>query len=248
MFPIRDSIPTRNFPVVNTVLIVLNILIFIFVQPTGGTYEEATFFTNWGLVPHQYQEVPLTGWAYLPFLTNMFLHGNWLHLISNVWTLYIFGDNVEDRLGKGRYIIFYLLCGLAGSAAHFFTNLGSDVPAIGASGAISGVMGAYLLLCPKSRISMLIPIFYIPFFFKIPAWVYLAYWFLIQLASGTSALFEQPSGGGVAFWAHIGGFIAGIVFHKLFTRSDYQPPDQFQTYKKDPRTVYIQDRKMRWGD
>ncbi len=246
MFPIRDSIPTRDFPVVNTFLIILNIVIFVFLQPVGGSPEEAVFFQQWGLVPARFDGVPLNGWAYFPFFSNMFLHGGWFHLIGNVWTLYIFGDNVEDRLGKGRYLIFYLLCGLAGSGAHFFFNLGSPIPAVGASGAIAGVMGAYLLLCPHSKITMLIPIFYIPFFFKISAWLYLAYWFLLQLFSGTSVLFSQTNEAGVAFWAHIGGFLAGIVLHKLFTRSDYQPPEQFQSYKRDPRTVYFEDRHMRW--
>lgn len=249
MFPIRDSIPTREFPIVNTVLIAVNILIFIFLQPSGGTPEEAVFFQAFGLVPENYTDWPAFGLIYFPFVSNMFLHGNWLHLIGNVWTLYIFGDNVEDRLGKVRYLFFYLLCGLAGSFAHFFSDMGSPIPAIGASGAISGVMGAYLLLCPRSKITMLIPIFYIPFFFKIPAWVYLAYWFILQLFSGTTELFSQGEAeGGVAFWAHIGGFVAGVVLHKLFARSDYHPPDQYQSYKRDPRTVYIRDRQMYWDD
>ncbi|MEM6347177.1 MAG: rhomboid family intramembrane serine protease [Bacteroidota bacterium] len=250
MFPIRDSIPTRQFPIVNTVLIVLNILIFVLIQPAGGTEQEAIFFHVFGLVPERYLESGGGLLYYLPFLSNMFLHGGWLHLIGNVWTLYIFGDNVEDRMGRGRYLVFYLLCGLLGSLAHMATNWGSPIPAIGASGAISGVMGAYLLLCPKSRISMLIPIFYIPFFFKIPAWAYLIYWFILQFLSGTQELFSaEDTGAGVAFWAHIGGFVAGLGLKFLFEKRNYEAPEQFRSYKQDPKYLkYRRSQGMYWDD
>ncbi|MEO0471266.1 MAG: rhomboid family intramembrane serine protease, partial [Bacteroidota bacterium] len=183
---------------------------------------------------------------YLPFLTNMFLHGGWLHLIGNIWTLYIFGDNVEDRMGRFAYLAFYLICGLAASWTHIYFNWGADIPAIGASGAISGVMGAYLFLCPKSRIQMLLPIFYIPFFFKIPAWVYLGYWFLLQLFNGTAELSSTEATGGVAFWAHIGGFVAGLALFFFFRRKKYEPPTNFQTYKQAPGEVFYQNRNVHW--
>jgi hypothetical protein len=143
----------------------------------------------------------------------MFLHGGFLHIIMNMWFLYIFGDNIEDRLGHFRYVIFYLFCGVAAGLVHLFTNWSSNIPTIGASGAISGVMGAYLLLYPRSKIMTLIPIFLFFQFIEIPAFVFLGYWILIQLFS---ASLTPRNVGGVAFWAHIGGFVAGLVFIKIF--------------------------------
>jgi hypothetical protein len=143
----------------------------------------------------------------------MFLHGGFLHIIMNMWFLYIFGDNIEDRLGHIRYVIFYLFCGVAAGLVHLFTNWSSNIPTIGASGAISGVMGAYLLLYPRSRILTLIPIFFFFQFVEIPAFIFLGYWLLIQLFSASLA---PKNVGGVAFWAHIGGFVAGLFFIKIF--------------------------------
>jgi membrane associated rhomboid family serine protease len=145
----------------------------------------------------------------------MFLHGGFLHILGNMWSLYIFGDNVEDRLGSLRYLFFYLLCGLASGLSHLFINWQSQVPTIGASGAIAGVMGAYLILYPKSRILTLIPIFFIPYFIEVPAFFFLGLWFVIQFVSATGS---QGQMGGIAWWAHIGGFVFGIIFLKLFIK------------------------------
>jgi hypothetical protein len=155
------------------------------------------------------------GQQLLSLFTFMFLHGGFMHLIGNMWSLYIFGDNVEDRLGSARYIVFYLLCGLASGMTHLLFNLHSNIPTIGASGAIAGVMGAYFILYPGSRILTLIPIIIIPWFVEIPAFFFLGIWFLLQFlnAAGSSG-----QAGGIAWWAHIGGFIFGIVFLKLLDR------------------------------
>jgi membrane associated rhomboid family serine protease len=150
------------------------------------------------------------------------LHGGWLHLIGNMWVLYLFGDNVEDRMGPARYLAFYLLCGLAASLTHYAINPGSTVPTIGASGAISGVLGAYLLLFPTARVITLVPVFIIPFFFEIPAVVYLGFWFVMQLFSGTLSLAGTESSEGVAWWAHVGGFVTGMALLPVFKKSRKQ--------------------------
>jgi membrane associated rhomboid family serine protease len=149
----------------------------------------------------------------------MFLHGGWMHILGNMWTLWIFGDNVEDRMGPVRFVVFYLLCGLAAGIVHTLTNPNSTLPTVGASGAIAGVMGAYLFLFPKSRIIVLIPIFFFPFFFELPAVTYLGFWALSQVFSGTLALGDARDVGGVAWWAHVGGFITGIALQFFFVRS-----------------------------
>jgi membrane associated rhomboid family serine protease len=146
--------------------------------------------------------------------TSMFLHGSWLHLIGNMWFLWIFGDNIEDYLGHFSYIVFYLTCGLAAGAMHVFFNLGSQVPTVGASGAIAGVMGAYFILYPRSSVLTWFPPI---FFFHLPAWVILGYWFVVQFMTGTvSSIADPRQVGGVAFWAHVGGFLAGIALIKVF--------------------------------
>jgi hypothetical protein len=146
-------------------------------------------------------------------MTSMFLHGGFLHILGNMWFLYIFGDNIEDRLGHIRYLIFYIFCGLAAGLIHLLTNWDSQIPTIGASGAISGVMGAYLLLYPRARILTLIPIFFFFQFLEIPAFIFLGYWLFLQLFS---ASLTPSNVGGIAFWAHIGGFLAGLIFLKIF--------------------------------
>ncbi|GAB4423224.1 MAG: rhomboid family intramembrane serine protease [Bacteroidia bacterium] len=246
MFPIRDSIPTRRFPLINSILIGVNVLVFLFQVSLDGAALEG-LIRSFALVPADYLPQARAGQGllyYYPLLTNMFLHGGWLHLIGNVWTLYIFGDNVEDRMGRGRYLLFYLLAGVLAAATHLAFNWGSPVPALGASGAIAGVMGAYLFLCPRSRVLMLIPIFYIPFFFRIPAFVYLIYWFVLQVLSGAAELFAPEATGGIAFWAHIGGFVAGVLLHLVMQDRTYVAPDTYQSYKQDPRVF----RQGRWED
>jgi len=216
MIPIRDAIRSRTFPVVNVVIIVLNVLAFLWQLAQGTDLKDALYL--YGVVPLRYSDPGLSAHftrfqQYLPFLTSMFLHGGFLHIIMNMWFLYIFGDNIEDRLGHIRYLVFYLFCGAAAGLIHLFTNWSSNIPTIGASGAISGVMGAYLLLHPRSKILTLIPIFFFFQFIEIPAFIFLGYWLLIQLFS---ASLTPKNVGGIAFWAHIGGFVAGLFFIKIF--------------------------------
>jgi membrane associated rhomboid family serine protease len=216
MIPIRDAVRSKNFPAVNVILIGLNIAAFLWELTQGPQLKDA--FYLFGIVPLRYSNPEIsahfTGFEqYLPFLTSMFLHGGFLHIIMNMWFLYIFGDNIEDRLGHIRYLIFYLFCGMAAGVIHLFTNWNSNIPTIGASGAISGVMGAYLLLYPRSKILTLIFIFIFIQFVEIPAFIFLGIWFLLQLLS---AGFTPSNVGGVAFWAHIGGFVSGLVFIKIF--------------------------------
>jgi membrane associated rhomboid family serine protease len=218
MIPLRDTIQSRNYPIVNTVIICLNVL-FFFLTPARGP-ELSQFLATYGLVPARYSEPEIAlyfslGQQAFAFLSFMFLHGGFWHLLGNMWSLYIFGDNVEDRLGSLRYLIFYLLCGWASGLAHLFMNWHSQVPTIGASGAIAGVMGAYLLLYPRSRILTLIPIFFIPYFLEIPAFFFLGFWFLLQFLSAAGT---QAQTSGIAWWAHIGGFLCGMVFLKLLLK------------------------------
>jgi membrane associated rhomboid family serine protease len=216
MIPIRDAIRSKTFPVVNLLIIVLNVLAFLWQFSLGPQLKEA--FLLYGIVPIRYSDPGLSAQfttfeQVFPFIASMFLHGGLFHILGNMWFLYIFGDNIEDRLGHIRYLIFYLLCGIAAGVIHLYTNWDSKIPTIGASGAISGIMGAYLILYPRSRILTLIPIFFFIQFVEIPAFIFLGYWLLVQLFS---ASLTPQNVGGIAFWAHIGGFIAGLVFIKIF--------------------------------
>jgi len=216
MIPLRDAIRSKTFPIVNLLIIVLNAFAFLWQLSLGPQLKEA--FLLYGIVPIRYSDPGLSAQfttfeQVLPFITSMFLHGGFLHILGNMWFLYIFGDNIEDRLGHSRYLIFYLLCGIAAGVIHLYTNWDSKIPTIGASGAISGVMGAYLLLYPRAKILTLIPIFFFFQFVEIPAFIFLGYWLLIQLFS---AGLTPRNVGGIAFWAHIGGFIAGLIFVKIF--------------------------------
>jgi membrane associated rhomboid family serine protease len=147
----------------------------------------------------------------LPFITNTFMHGGYLHLIVNMWTLWLFGLPVEDRLGPWRFLLFYLVCGTAGSVTHLVFNLTSAVPALGASGAIAGVLGGFAWLCPRAMVAVVVPIFFFPLFFRLPALVFTAIWFLFQLVPGVAVLSATATGGGIAWWAHVGGFVAGLL-------------------------------------
>lgn len=227
MFPLKDSIPHRTTPFVNYLLIIINIFIFFYELSLPKGLLEQLFF-EYGLVPARYSYpfwalyTGLSSNNYLPFLTNMFLHGGWLHLISNMWALYIFGDNVEDRMGHLKYLIFYLLCGLGANLCHFYLNYNSTLPTVGASGAIAGVMGAYLILFPHSRIITFFPLFFIPYFFEIPAFFYLTAWFLYQLFSGIFSLSSTHFTSNIAFFAHIGGFVVGIILLPIFKNKNYR--------------------------
>lgn len=215
MIPIRDTIPSRNYPIVNNAIIFINIVVFLieimFIQ------DMDRFIYIYGLVPARYTipsiAVHFTFFDQLfSFLSFMFLHGGFWHLLGNMWFLYIFGDNVEDSLGHVKYVVFYLLCGLLSGLTHFIVNWNSPIPTIGASGAVAGVMGAYLILYPRSRVLTLIPIFIIPYFIEIPAAFFLAVWFLFQFLS---AMLSDAHAAGIAWWAHIGGFIFGIILLKF---------------------------------
>lgn len=216
MIPLRTNIQSRNYPVVNTALIVLNVLVYL-LQSTMGPRELSSFFLVYGLVPIRYTVPEVWGYFTLwqqafSFVSFMFLHGGFWHLLGNMWSLYIFGDNVEDRLGPIRYLAFYLLCGMTSGLAHLVINHHSQLPTIGASGAIAGVMGGYFILYGKSRILTLIPIFFVPYIIEIPAFFFLGIWFVLQFMSG---LGSHAQSSGVAWWAHIGGFLFGILFLKL---------------------------------
>jgi membrane associated rhomboid family serine protease len=218
MIPLRDTIRSRNYPVINTLLISTNALVFL-IQLSQGP-QEARFIYTYGLVPARYSvpEVAAHFTSFqqvFAFLSFMFLHGGFWHILGNMWFLYIFGDNVEDRLGPFRYLLFYLFCGWASGLFHLLLNWQSPVPTIGASGAIAGVMGAYLILFPRSKILTLIPILFIPYFVEISAFFFLGIWFFLQFlgAAGSGA-----QGGGIAWWAHVGGFAAGIILLKVSQR------------------------------
>ncbi|MBN1901782.1 rhomboid family intramembrane serine protease [Candidatus Sumerlaeota bacterium] len=217
MIPIRDTIKARRTPVITFALIIANIVAFIYELRMSPVALEQTFHV-WGVVPARYfhpQWAAGVGYpkmSFYPFFTSMFLHGGWFHLISNMWALWLFGDNVEDRMGHIRFLIFYILCGILAGVLHIVIHPGMKVPTIGASGAIAGVMGAYFLLFPFSRILVLMPVFFYPLFFEIPAVFYLFFWFLTQFWSGTLSLGTRTSDvGGIAFWAHVGGFVAGLI-------------------------------------
>jgi len=212
MIPIRDTAQSKNYPIVNTAIIGLNVLIYFFQLSQGPGLDK--FVYTYGLVPARYT-IPEVS-AYFTFgqqlvapMSFMFLHGGFLHLLGNMWSLYIFGDNVEDRLGPFRYLIFYLLAGIASGMFHFLSNTQSMVPTIGASGAVAGVMGAYFIIHPNSKILTLIPIIFIPWFVEIPAFIFIGIWFAMQLLNAAGG------GGGIAWWAHIGGFTFGILFLKI---------------------------------
>jgi len=221
MFPLRDTIPSRRPPVMMWAIILANCFVFVVELGLPPPARERLFYW-FGVVPARYLEASgqvcgdASALCLWPLLTHMFLHAGWLHIIGNMWTLWIFGDNVEDRLGSGRFLVFYLLCGLGAALVHMLTNAGSTVPTVGASGAISGVLAAYLLLYPFARVIVLVPVLFWPFFFELPALVYMGLWFWLQFFSGTLALVAPQSGGGVAWWAHIGGFGAGLVLCPLF--------------------------------
>ncbi len=221
MIPIQDIVPRRTFPIVTVGLILLNTAIFLFELSLPEETLERLIF-HLGVVPARYTdpywgaEHSLPFLPYLAFFTSMFLHGGWIHLLGNMWTLWIFGDNVEDRMGHGRFLIFYLLCGLVAALVHVYVHPHSKVPVIGASGAISGVLGAYYGLFPLARVIVLVPIFFFPFFFEVPAILYIGFWYLMQLFSGALSIVHGQVIGGVAWWAHIGGFLFGLLTHRLF--------------------------------
>jgi membrane associated rhomboid family serine protease len=215
VIPLKDMTPRRSVPVVTLLLIAANIIVFVYqlsVGPTGGELLVRTY----GLVPSKIG-LALSGRHYtleqalLPFFTCMFLHGGFLHIIGNMLFLWVFGGNVEDRLGHAPYLVFYIVCGIASGISEVAFSWGSHVPSIGASGAISGVLGAYMVFFPRSRILTLIPLFIIWFTVRIPALIFIGLWFLAQFLSGVGSLGAVNSGG-IAWWAHVGGFLVGLLW------------------------------------
>ena len=211
MIPIRDQIPTRSVPFVNYLLIAANILVFIF-QWLAGSQQEALVW-QFALIPSQVTAGLDLG-DISDIFTSMFMHGGLAHIAGNMLYLWIFGDNVEDAMGHGKYLLFYLTGGVVASLAHILTNPASQIPTVGASGAIAAVLGAYLILYPQSRVQTIIPLGYFMRLTLLPASIVLGMWFILQLFSGFLSL-GGPDVGGVAFWAHIGGFVAGVVLAKL---------------------------------
>ncbi len=215
-------------PIVTYTIIAANVAVYIYEVSMGASLER--FIRDVAVVPAEYMafvsgyKVPLQKLLTAPF-ASMFLHGGFLHLLGNMWFLYIFGDNVEDRMGHFRYFIFYLLCGLAATVMHILTSPSSRVPTIGASGAISGVLGAYFVLFPRASVLTLVLFFYFLEVVEIPAVVYLGLWFIMQLNSGILQTMLRPSEvqGGVAWWAHVGGFVAGIVLQRFFREEARAP-------------------------
>jgi membrane associated rhomboid family serine protease len=235
MFPYRDENETQRPAIVTGTIIGLNLLTWIAVQGAGSEIPLARSVCNLGLIPGELTATLPPGTRFpigdglvcvtdpgrqvWNLFTSMFLHGSWMHVLGNMWFLWIFGNNVEDSMGRIRFIVFYLLCGLAAALGQIITNPASVIPMVGASGAISGVMGAYLILYPKVRVFALVPLGFFLTSVALPAWVMLGYWFLIQFVGGLAAFGSEV--GGVAFWAHVGGFVAGVALVKLFARPDY---------------------------
>ena len=214
MIPLRDVIPSRTTPYVTIGIIAVNALAFWFELSLSGPSRQA-FLREFGIVP--------AAFAGPTVLSSMFLHGGWLHVIGNMWYLWIFGDNVEDRLGHGRYLVFYLLCGGLAGLAQIAMDPKSTVPMIGASGAIAGVMGAYFVLYPHSRVLTLIPLFIFIEIVEIPAIFFLGFWFLMQLFSGVGSIAQTTGAqGGIAFWAHVAGFVVGLAGVFVFRRPERQ--------------------------
>jgi membrane associated rhomboid family serine protease len=224
MIPFRDNIPSRTFPLINISIVIANVLVFFYELSLGARGLDR-FITHYGVVPAAVLAWPQSDLSFttvaLPFFTSMFLHGGWLHLIGNMWYLWIFGDNVEDRLGHSAYLIFYLLCGIGAGIVHTILNAQTTIPSVGASGAIAGVLGAYVVSYPFARVLTLVPIFVFLQVIEIPALLVLGFWFVMQFLYGTASLAAAgPNAGGVAWWAHVGGFIIGIILVGLFPRKD----------------------------
>lgn len=217
MIPLKDTIRSRHFPLMNWLLLGLNAFVFI-LQLNLGPRILDQFVDTFALIPTRLYEAPI--WFGITLFTSMFMHAGWFHFLSNMWILFIFGDNVEDRMGPLGYLGFYLFSGAIAGILQTFVTSGSLVPVLGASGAIAGVLGAYLLLYPTARVVTLIPIFIFPWLVRIPAVFYLGFWFFVQLSAGVTSLGSGVVGG-VAWWAHIGGFLFGLVMAPFFMWRHY---------------------------
>jgi membrane associated rhomboid family serine protease len=222
MIPLKDRNPSYSIPYVNYLIIGMNVVVFFYELSLGPQLDR--FFMTYGLIPDRFfylsHHHELLLGRFIPFFTSMFIHGGWLHIIGNMWFLFIFGDNVEDKLGHSKYLIFYILSGLAAATLQVYIDPGSSVPTIGASGAISGVLGSYIILFPRAKILTLIPIFFFFDIIELPAFLFIGIWFLMQFFSGIEALGIDTTGG-VAWWAHVGGFIFGLFITPLLKMRSY---------------------------
>lgn len=236
MFPYHDENETQRTPYVTFALIGLCVVTWLLYQGGGSALALAASVCNSGLIPGELTLSVRPGSGFpmgegifceidpgrqtVHVLTSMFLHGSWMHLLGNMWFLWLFGNNIEDSMTRPRYVAFYLLSGIGAALAQVLANPASEIPMVGASGAISGVMGAYLVLFPRVRVYTVIPLGFFIQTFPLPAWVMLIYWMVLQIFGGLSSVVSDEGGGGVAFWAHAGGFIAGAALIKLFERRD----------------------------
>ncbi|MCB9598170.1 MAG: rhomboid family intramembrane serine protease [Sandaracinaceae bacterium] len=229
MIPLRDINPTRRRPLVTWALMAILTAVWAYQALSGEDLIGA-----WGMIPAELTEVGGAA-AYLRIVTSMFIHAGWWHLLGNVWFLHVFGDNVEDELGRGPFLAFYLASGLAAAATHVAIAPEAPLPLVGASGAIAGVLGAYLVLHPRARVVALV----IVFFAELPAWIFLFVWFGLQLAFAFSSLGTESTGGGVAFFAHVGGFVTGVLMMLALRRSkaedERQPDDRIEPLGPAPR-------------
>ena len=235
MIPYHDENETQRLAYVTIGIIALCVLTWLLVQGAGAAMPLAASVCNFGLIPGELTQALPPGASFsmgdglvcvadpgpqvTHVVTSMFLHGSWMHLLGNMWFLWLFGNNVEDSMTRPRFAVFYLICGLAAALLQVFVEPGSAIPMVGASGAISGVMGAYLVLYPRVRVFTMVPLGFFLTSIALPAWAMLIYWILLQVLGGFSRIGGE--GGGVAFWAHVGGFLAGVLLVKLFARSDY---------------------------
>jgi membrane associated rhomboid family serine protease len=215
LIPLRDTVRSRTFPIVNWALIVVNGFVFLFETSLGPNGIDRLFRT-FALVPSHVSSLAPT--AFITLVTSMFLHGGWLHIISNMWVLYIFGDNIEDRMGSTRYLAFYLLAGIAAGLTQVLVSPNANVPTVGASGAVAGVLGAYFLLFPTGRVITLVPLIIIPWLVEIPAVIFIGIWLVTQVIAGLGALVSAGAVSNIAWWAHIGGFAFGFVMVNVFKR------------------------------
>lgn len=235
MFPYHDENETQRTPYITFVLIAANVLVWLLVQGAGATFPLARSVCELGLIPGELTAslppgtpfpmgeglVCLTdpGRQVTNMFTSMFLHGSWMHLLGNMWFLWLFGNNIEDSMTRPRFLVFYLLCGVAAALAQVMADPSSNVPMVGASGAISGVMGAYLVLFPRVRVFTLVPLGVFITSIALPAWMMIIYWAVLQFFGGITSIVAQQTGG-IAFWAHLGGFLAGVILVKLFENPD----------------------------
>ena len=249
MFPYHDENETQRTSFVTYAIIATNVLVWLFIQGAGTGFKLAWSVCELGLIPGELSGLLPPGTRFpmgaglicltdpgrqvSHIFTSMFLHGSWFHLLGNMWFLWIFGNNIEDSMGHARFVVFYLACGVAAALLQVYVNPASVIPMVGASGAISGVMGAYLVLYPRVRVWTIVPIGILPLSIPLPAWTMLIYWMGMQFVGGLFGLMSE--GGGVAFWAHIGGFVAGLVLIKLFARPVDVRAHQLDTW--EPRRV-----------